>query len=226
MKPFLKLSSVCALLWFCGCVNPYKKLVPAPGNQSSALRFKPAFERELYRCVVDGKFLFKKFHLSGILLFKTMPDSSTRVVFSNEMGISFFDFEWSKDESFKVNSIIPQLDKEVVKKILQRDFELLLMKRIDLRSEVVLSDSHQQKMAMATSQYDLYYHRFGLDKGNAYYLATAGNIRSIQQAGKRSVVTDIGFSTLAPGTLADSIRINHHKAHFTIELKKINDDVQ
>ena len=34
-------------------------------------------------------------HLSGLLLIKKMPDSSTRMVFSNEMGLGFFDFEFA-----------------------------------------------------------------------------------------------------------------------------------
>ncbi|MBK7307905.1 MAG: hypothetical protein IPI88_13305 [Chitinophagaceae bacterium] len=48
-------------------------------------KFKPAFTVALYNTTVDvmGN------HFSGLLLIKKMPDSSTRMVFSNEMGLGF-----------------------------------------------------------------------------------------------------------------------------------------
>ncbi len=33
-------------------------------------------------------------HISGLLLVKAMPDSSRRIVFSSETGITFFDFDF------------------------------------------------------------------------------------------------------------------------------------
>jgi hypothetical protein len=57
-------------------------------DESCIQKFKPDFRQVVYRTSADvvGK------HLSGLLVFKFMPDSSTRVVFSNEMGFSLFDF--------------------------------------------------------------------------------------------------------------------------------------
>ncbi|HQY12763.1 MAG TPA: hypothetical protein PK133_11145, partial [Ferruginibacter sp.] len=68
-------------------------------------------------------------HLSGLLLVKKMPDSSTRMVFSSEMGLSFFDFEFSADGNFKVYSIIKKMNRKAVIKTLRHDFELVLMNR-------------------------------------------------------------------------------------------------
>ena len=110
---------------FCmlGCASVYKHLQKTTGHADDLLKFKPAFKSALYSTSVDvtGN------HLSGLLLIKKMPDSSTRLVFSNEMGFSFFDFEFSKEGEFKVHSIIKKMNKKAVIKTLRKDFELILM---------------------------------------------------------------------------------------------------
>ena len=52
---------------------------------------QPKFSTTLYRTQIDvvGK------HLSGLLFFKKLPDESFRVVFTNEMGLNFFDFHFA-----------------------------------------------------------------------------------------------------------------------------------
>ena len=65
-------------------------------------------------------------HLSGLLLIKNMPDSSMRVVFTNEAGVTFFDFGFSAGGDFKVYHIVKQLDKKAVIETLRKDFTLIL----------------------------------------------------------------------------------------------------
>lgn len=60
-----------------------------------------------------------------------MPDSSTRMVFSNEMGLSFLILEFTANGNFKVYSIIKKMNKRSVIKTLQHDFELVLMNKLD-----------------------------------------------------------------------------------------------
>jgi len=98
-------------------------------NASCILQFKPIFTKALYKTNVEvtGK------HLSGLLLLKLMPDSSTRIVFSNEMGFKYFDFEFSAAGIFKVYYILPQMDKKPVLTTLRKDFEIVLMQHLDLQ---------------------------------------------------------------------------------------------
>ena len=118
----LLFSSVLFVL--AGCSSVFKNLQPASGDAAVLQKFKPAFSVALYKTNADvvGN------HLSGLLLIKKMPDSSIRMVFSNEMGFKFFDFEFSTDGGFKVFSIIHQMDKKAVIKTLRKDFELVMMK--------------------------------------------------------------------------------------------------
>src|SRR5215218_3945809 len=123
--PCLLLSSCLFLLY--SCTPEYRKMQSATGNAGSLQQFKPAFKVALYNTTVDvvGN------HLSGLLLIKKMPDSSTRMVFSNEMGFTFFDFEFAANGTFKVYSITKQMNKKSVIKTLQHDFELILMNHMD-----------------------------------------------------------------------------------------------
>lgn len=209
MTRFLKLSSLVIALFVASCANPYKHLQKESiGN--TALRFKPEFQRELYRCVVDGKVLFKKFHLSGVLLFKEMEDGSARVVFQNEMGISFFDFSWDKDENFKVNSVIEELNRPAVIKTLQKDLSLFLMKGLNKASEQHFSIG------------DDHYHRFTLEKGFAYYIENSARLMRIENTGERKKVTTITLEGKEKkNSMPEKVVFEHHKANFSIQLTKI-----
>jgi hypothetical protein len=212
MKTCLRLSSFLFLfLVAASCRSPYKALKPQ-SPVYSALRYQPVFEKELYRCLVDGKILFKKFHLSGLLLFKKMENSTTRVVFQNEMGVSFFDFEWSDNDSFKVYHIIPQLNKPAVIKTIQKDMQLLLMKGLDRTLE-------QQ---FVKDQW--VYNRFNLDKGFAYYISVNDTLQRIENAGKSKVITIESGNRVSASSLPETAFFKHHKANFTIQLSKIHND--
>lgn len=213
MTRYLKLSSL-VVLFFAACSNPYKHLRTENGNVSSALRFKPSFDKELYRCVVDGKILLKKFHLSGLLFFKDMPDATTRVVFQNEMGFTFFDFTWTSNDSFYVNQVIPQLDKPALIKTLQKDLSLLMMKGLKTASEQVFTDGREN------------FHRFELEKGVAYYITDSGALTRIENAGKTKVTTIKLFGKEKETEMPEKIVFDHHKANFTIQLNKIKQDAE
>jgi hypothetical protein len=93
------------------------------GNPACISKLAPdQFQTSWYHASVDvvGN------HISGLLLVKNMPDSSQRVVFTNEVGMTFFDFGFSRNGDFQVFNIINQLDRRPVINSLRKDFELLL----------------------------------------------------------------------------------------------------
>ena len=65
--------------------------------------------------------------MSGIFIAKKINDTTHRVVFTTEFGNKLFDFEIS-DTTFKVNSIVSELDKKILINTLKEDFRLLLNK--------------------------------------------------------------------------------------------------
>ncbi|HTH56365.1 MAG TPA: hypothetical protein VL728_09985 [Cyclobacteriaceae bacterium] len=83
----------------------------------------PKFSSVLFASSVD----VVGHHISGLLFLKVMPDSSRRAVFSNEAGITYFDFEWKKNGEFKTYHVIKKLRKRIVLNTLRKDFELMLV---------------------------------------------------------------------------------------------------
>jgi hypothetical protein len=169
-------------------------------------KFKPAFTVALYNTTVDvvGN------HLSGLLLIKKMPDSSTRMVFSNEMGFSFFDFEFKPDGDFKVYSIIKKLNKKSVIKTLQHDFELILMNNLDNSKAIVKTNE------------GLTYFIFTQSKGFNYYITNQSGkelVRMERASNKKTIVEALMKNYL--NGVPDTIGISHKTFEFNIGLKRI-----
>ena len=179
----------------------------AAGDITGLQKFKPAFTVALYNTQVDvvGN------HLSGLLLIKKMPDSSTRMVFSNEMGFKYFDFEFAADGNFKVYSIIKQMNRKAVLKTLRKDFELILMNKLDSSSVDIRKDSS-----------GFVYYVFPQEKGFNYYITNSAGDQLVrmERASKRKVVVEAIVQNYING-IPDSIAITHKKFNFTIGLKRI-----
>ncbi|OCB69459.1 hypothetical protein B0A79_16495 [Flavobacterium piscis] len=65
--------------------------------------------------------------ISGIFIAKKINDTVHRIVFTTEFGNKLLDFEIS-DNTFKVNSIVSELDRKILINTLKEDFRLLLKK--------------------------------------------------------------------------------------------------
>jgi hypothetical protein len=178
--------------------------IPATGE--CPRQFKPVIPRALYKTSVDvtGK------HISGLLLIKTLPDSSIRIAFTKEMGFSFFDFGFLPGNAFKVYHIIPQMDKKAVIKTLRKDFELVLFRNMREDNRIALQDS------------SLIYYGFPQTKGVNYYITDmhCSRLVKMQRASRRKPVAE-AFMYLNPASVPDSIFIRHLNFHFSIQLRKI-----
>lgn len=214
MRYYLRLSSLFLLL-FASCSAPYKGLKQQPSTQS-VYRFEPKFDRVLYRGIVDGRFIFKKFHLSGVLFFKQLENGTKRAIFQNEMGIAFFDLEWDKDNNFKVRQVIPQLDKEAVLKTLRKDMEMVLMIGMDKKSEILLTgDGGKQQL-----------YRLNREEGYVYYTTEGNELVKIENTNNRKAIVSVEVGRKETVTsMPDTLLFNHHKANFSISLTKIERNV-
>jgi hypothetical protein len=188
--------------------NQYRHMQKIHSDESCLQKLKPDFNHVIYKTSVDvvGK------HISGILVVKRMPDSSTRIVFTNEMGFSFFDFGFPPDSGFKVYQIVPQMNKDALVRTLRKDFELLLFRNLDNQKYYSLKDS------------ELIYHAFPQTEGVNYYITDINChvLIKMQRASNKKPVMEAymegGSSVIAP----DSISIRHFNiSHFSITLKKI-----
>ncbi len=194
-----------------GCSSAYKNLQRTEDQSAICVdRFKPVFTRALYQAQVNvtGK------HLSGLLVIKTMPDSSIRMVFAGEAGFTFFDFEF-RGKEFKVHSIIKQMNKKPVIKTLRKDFELVLMQHLDAPDAFTLSND------------SLVYRVFPDGKDFYYYITNpVCSILHRMERGsrKKKVVEAMRYGN--PFSIPDSIGIRHYNFNFDIGLKRLRDDLE
>jgi hypothetical protein len=203
MRNLLFISCVVVLS---GCTSLYSNLQKTNADINCLKKFKPEFSSALYTASIDvvGK------HLSGLLIFKKMPDSSTRIVFSGETGFTFFDFEFAADGNFTVHSIMKQMNKKPVIKTLRKDFELILMQNLDNKNAYALKDS------------SLRYIAFPQTKGYYYYVTNTSctELIEMQRASKQKVVVEAVMKNYV-NNIPDTIGFSHKKFNFEIGLKKI-----
>ncbi|MBK6989158.1 MAG: hypothetical protein IPH33_13555 [Bacteroidetes bacterium] len=129
MRYFI-LSSL--LFLCCSCSSVYKELTKTEDKSCDLEKFRPSYGSALYTASID---ILNK-HMSGLLLIKAMPDSSIRTIFTNETGLTFFDFEFDRSTGFKVHSILKKMDKKAIINTLRIDFELMLMNNLQFPSKM------------------------------------------------------------------------------------------
>jgi len=193
------------LLCLGSCTSVYRGLQHSSGDVSCIRQFQPQFSNTLYSTQVD----VLKHHLSGLLFFKKMPDSSLRVVFANEMGFKFFDFEFTKDSGFVKHYMLPKMDKKVIVKTLRNDFELVLL-RASLEKATMLQDSGYHYIAVPTA------------KGNNYYITDTActRLERIEKSSKRKPVVKVWMRHYEQG-VPDTILIQHQNFKFNISLQQV-----
>lgn len=197
---------ISCLFVLAGCASAYKEMQPATGDINYIQKFRPDFKDALYKAEID----VTSHHLSGLLLIKTLPDSSIRMVFSNEVGFKFFDFEFSADTGFKVHYIVKQMDKKPVIKTLKKDFELVLMRKQAAKSAYLLKDD----------QY--IYYVFTMQKGSFCYITDkkGDELVRMEISSPQKPIVEAIMKNYKNG-IPDTIGITHKNFGFTIGLKRI-----
>lgn len=195
----------CCWLLLAGCSGG-KYIIPDRSWQPYPLQ-PVVFTRHLYSCQINGSIGIRKYSLSGLLLVKHMEDGSKRAVFQNEIGFTFFDFEWDTAGIFRVIQIQEKMNKEALIKTLRKDFEVLFQIRFS-------SPQINNSRTLIRTQ---------LPKGNALYELRDEHKKNIYILDERekkvvSMTTDTGKSL---PDLYQTMHINHHKANFEINLKTI-----
>jgi hypothetical protein len=202
---FLPLISCLFLL---ACSSPYRNLQQVSADLSCVQHLKPVFGSVLYKTNVSvvGK------QLSGLLLIKTMPDSSVHIAFTSETGITFFNFSFLPNGEFLVHYIIRQMDKKAVIKTLRKDFEMILWKNTASRQASVWSDGRD------------HYYKFPQQTGAYYYItdSACSRVERIERASDTKVIVQAFLNDLEAG-VPRTMEIRHKNIHFTIILKRVTE---
>lgn len=196
------------------CSNAYKGLqeTTAPGNCLELL--KPDYSNLLFRAEVE----VQKQSLGGLLLVKTMPDATRRVVFTSPTGVSFFDFAFGGEKGFEVISIIEKMNKKLVIESLRNDFALFLFENNpagDGRGTTAVAPLVRRRGE------DLYYGYPHGEKTNWYIVDSDCRVLKRAELGApRRPLAEIHW-WLDAQRVPDSAFIQHHNFRFNIRLTKI-----
>ena len=163
----------------------------------------PKFSSVLYSASID----VVGHHISGLLFLKMMPDSSQRTVFSNEAGITYFDFEWRKNGEFKTHQVIKKIKKRIVLNTLRKDFELVLIppaivKPLEKRNDGEFSISRRKEQLIFKTTTD------------------CQSIASVDVIGKKNKLVNVRFFPEGKN-IPDSVSIVHFNFNMKIGLKRI-----
>ena len=120
----LLLSSLLIVVFACSPVS--KSKLTRIDEASSPVRnwsspFASGFEKALFKATMD----IGKTHLSGLVLVKKTTDTTFRIVFSNEMGFTFFDLEMKNNTLFPM-TLFESFNRKSFLKILEKDLAILL----------------------------------------------------------------------------------------------------
>jgi hypothetical protein len=207
MKTFSQICRflISAALLLCAChPGHYNKLKKAesPAIASPQPLFGDNFNSFLFKTNlrVYGK------DFSGLLVTKQLSPGDYRVIFTTELGLKLFDFEF-RDTSFTLHYCVPSFNRPKLLALIQNDIAVLLMNE-KAASYIPLTGAEIQGMV------------FRLDKGerqNYYFTDAAAVVTRIEQAKKRSKKVIFTLSD-RKDNFPGHIVVQHYDAKLRIEL--------
>jgi hypothetical protein len=156
-------SLLISLLVFIVCAFPpvYGQAGEPTEKGKTEIMWKPVlpdnFQKGLFRMTFD----ISKDHISGFLLIKRTSDSSTSIIFTNEFGICFFNFEFLNDK-LVIHSLFPAFDRKSLLKILEQDFRLILGMYTSIKNVKICESAdpamstYRVSSAIGTWEYDVF----------------------------------------------------------------------
>lgn len=163
------------------------------------------YDDRVYKCQIE---VYKN-DISGILIVKKLNETTHRVVLTSDFGNKLIDFEISEND-FKLNYVLPDLDKKIIINFLKNDFRILLKK------DFSISETLENK------EFNIYTSQENKEK---YYLF----VDRENQLLKKMVYTKnnkekIDFSFAAKKHIfADSINLQHKDYKINIKLFQITE---
>lgn len=166
--------------------------------------------------LVDSSYLYRvriqiyNENLNGIFVVKKINEDAHRVVLTSDFGNTLYDCTVSA-KKFKVHSAVPQLNKWMVKRILQRDFRLLV------HSDV------QAYQKLTTDAHDIYVNKSKRRKNYYSYKAGTNELEQIASANNRKVKLAIDYYK-ASNPIQDSIVLQHYAIPLKMVLAPLQQD--
>lgn len=145
---------------------------------------------------------------SGLLITKQMSPEDYRVIFTTELGMKLFDFEF-KDTSFTLHYCVPQFNKPKLLKTIQEDIKILLMNDIKGKTFEKLSDPTGTSVIYRAKEGKMF---------NYYFVEKTTNQLSKIEHSKKHVKKIIFTFNNYQNDFPSAIVIKHYNIKLKIEL--------
>jgi hypothetical protein len=201
----LVLSSFIAILFSACHFGHYGRLTKTPKASTS---LKPIFGDNFNSFLFKTNITVYGKDYSGLLVTKQMSPQDYRVIFTTELGMKLFDFEF-KDTTFTLHYCVPQFNKPKLLKVIQKDIETLLMNDLNKKTFNYFTDSKMLYSIHKTKNGKL---------DNYYFLEkSSSQLVKIEHAKKRRKKTTFTLSNYQ-NDFPSNILIQHHDIKLKIEL--------
>ncbi|HCA09164.1 hypothetical protein [Chryseobacterium sp.] len=165
-------------------------------------------EDYVYKCQMD---IYKN-HVSGILIIKKLNETTHRVAMTSDFGNKLIDFEISEND-FKLNYVLPDLDKKIVIIFLKNDFRELLKRKFPVNESF---ENDHAKIYLSKADKRAYYLFFNKEDGLLKNIIYTKNNKE-----------KIDFSFAAKKHIfADSLNLQHKDFKINIKLFQITETEQ
>ncbi|MDN4030846.1 hypothetical protein [Chryseobacterium gambrini] len=181
------------------------KPIPSSEKTVENLYFSSS-EDYVYKCQMD---IYKN-HVSGILIIKKISETTHRVVLTSDFGNKLIDFEISEDD-FKLNYVLPDLDKKIVINFLRNDFQQLLKQKYPVTESF---ENENSKIYLSK-----------IDKKGYYLFFNKENnlLKQIVYTKNNKEKIDFTFDA-KKNTFADSLNLQHKDFKINIKLFQITEN--
>lgn len=145
---------------------------------------------------------------SGLLVTKQISPQDYRVIFTTELGMKLFDFEF-KDTSFTLHYCVPQFNRPKLLKTIQQDIKILLMSNLNTKAFEYFTDSKNTYLVYKMA-FDSMFNYYFTEKESKHLVKIEHSKKSI----KKTIFTLSNFKDEFP----NSILIKHCDIKLKIEL--------
>lgn len=161
MKLYLKIFLfLISIIIFNNCVNT-KGFVKQKNN--SEIIVKPLLQEDYSTALYKSKIDIGDKHFSGLFYFKSLADSSYRIVFLSEFGLNLLDMEY-KNHKFEVKNIQDFLNKKIIINTLQRDLKLLIDIPQKNKNKIYKNSENQMSLVKYSKIFKKYYYFYSENK--------------------------------------------------------------
>ena len=162
----LLLSSFIALLLASCSLGHYGKLVQNKNASEKRTSPKPIFGDNFNSFLFKTNITVYGKDFSGLLVTKQMSPKDYRVIFTTELGMKLFDFEF-KDTAFTLHYCVPQFNKPKLLKVIQKDIETLLMNNLSVKKTEDYTNKNEL-FSVQRLEFDNYFNYYFTEKSSAH----------------------------------------------------------